>query len=507
MRKDKLSSILLLQLQTPSLFVRQTEVTFEVLGIVSELDVLPGVRHTSCYRRCPHIFGVNVKQKHPLQCTIDQRFVEAAQHPITTVSMSIYLHNVFAYYRGTSQPDGEREKQLEDNTTKALVNTLRFSGPSVAKCFLKWLGIASPRNTEFVLQKSTIGDEKIKSKSQRLLLGIVGSPLSANEGVCGRLPALPDGESRPDAWLHGDDFVVLVESKVGDGVLNSNQMACHRDKINPTELKVITWADVHRYFAALSPKLENEKAQWLVEQFTQYLEWTGMTEFVGFREEMFEFFVASERDQDTKRWVRGAMEGLADKVLDGPKGLKMLDSFYSHAHVGNIGKNDDHSWVAFGPDNFTTLTRQAHLTVAMYEDKLDVFVNVELLPAVDRLREKIKAGDGFRQLLTQLKPPFTTEVAERRLVQVQKYDHYRVAAVETGLYRQERYGIASPESQGLEFIETLLMSLKYPYLSVRRAIPRREVLTLSRSLGGAALVAAVQEILKDFHPVVDFINN
>lgn len=37
--------------------------------------------------------------------------------------MTDFHRNIFSYYKGASQPEQDREQQLEDNTTKALVNT------------------------------------------------------------------------------------------------------------------------------------------------------------------------------------------------------------------------------------------------------------------------------------------------------------------------------------------------------------------------------------------------
>jgi hypothetical protein len=79
-----------------------------------------------------------------------------------------FHRNIFSYYRGASQPEQDREQQLEDNTTKALVNTLEHCRRHVATKFLEWLGISTPRNISFVQQKGTIGDERIRRKSQRL---------------------------------------------------------------------------------------------------------------------------------------------------------------------------------------------------------------------------------------------------------------------------------------------------------------------------------------------------
>jgi len=417
--------------------------------------------------------------------------------------MADFHRNIFSYFRGGSETEKDRERQLENNTTKALVNTLEHCSPHVSAEFLEWLGISSPRKLNFIQQKANLGDEKVRSKSQRLLLAIVGTRSQANQAVFDLLPTAPVGDSCPDAWLYGDDFVVLIESKTGESTLNLNQMACHWEKLHPKRCKIVTWADIHIFFTELANSLSEPRSKWLVEQFTQYLEWTGMTEFVGFREEMFEFFVASDRDPDLKRSVRATVEGLGDKVLLGKQGLKGFNKWYSDKHIGNLARESDHYWVAFGPAK--DFRNWAHQTISLYEQKLDVFVNVELLPAIKRLRKKIKGG-GFRKVMCGLPAPFTVHIEERKETkQPRVFDYFPVADVETGVYKRSRYGLKDSHSPGFEYIEKLLFDIEYPYLSVRRSIDRKQVLKLSKP-NGDALVAEVVGILKGFHPLVEFIN-
>jgi hypothetical protein len=424
-------------------------------------------------------------------------------------SMTDFHQNIFYYYRGAKQSGPERDQQLEDNTTKALLNTLQHCSPVVAAKLLGWVGITAPGRTEFALQKSTIGGERIRSKSQRLLLGIVGQAQAANESICNQLTGAQVTDGRPDAWLYGEDFVVLIESKVGASVLEPNQMSCHGKKLRPyvaprPRCRVLTWAQVHKFFVALLPDLR-DKNKWLVEQFTQYLEWTGMTEFVGFEEGIFEFFVHSDKDPDAKKWVRDTMRALAEKVLYGDQGLKAFDRFYEGYHIGRFGPEDDHYWVAFGPKEFK---QSAHQTISLYEYGLEVFVNVELLPVIKKLREKIQSNEPlFRQVISQLPPPFTVQIRERkrRKKGVMDYDDYIIAAIETGIYEQIPYGLDDPQSPGFEYIRALLQQIEYPYLSIRRRIDRKRVLEPSGG-NGEALVNEVIGVLKAFHPVVHFIN-
>jgi hypothetical protein len=415
--------------------------------------------------------------------------------------MRDHHRNIFCYYKGAAQDEKDREQQLEDNTTKALINTLDYCSPSVAMKFLKWLDIRTPGSPEYVLQKTTIGTDKIRRKAQRLLVAIVGAGNKANEYVCAQLPAPVEKESRPDAWIYGDDYAVLLESKIGQSTLTLDQMASHWEKLKPTgPTRIVTWAQVHKLFVKLMYEEKDPQSWWLLKQLTEYLEWTGMTEFVGFCEEMFEFFVQGEKDPDTKQWVRATVEALADKVLDGDRGLKQFNSFYGSKHVGNLGKEADHYWVAFGPNNFSEFKKLAHQTISLYEESLDVFVNVELLPAMNRLRRRIESSDApFRNLVCQLPPPFTVRIEDRKPTsRPMKFDYYTIAEVES-------YGLQDRQSPGFDYILKLINETRYPYLSVRRRIPRGDVLKLSKP-NSDVLVDKVTDLLKTFHPLVEFIN-
>lgn len=430
--------------------------------------------------------------------------------------MTDFHHNIFYYYRGPKQSKQEKyDQQLEDNTTKALVNTLKHCSPALALKFLEWLGITATGKVEFEFQKPTIGTEKIRRTSQRLLLGLVTAPEKKGDTICTKLEGPIKGDSRPDAWLYGDDFVVLIETKVGDALLELNQMRCHFRKLQsdtgqPSRCQVRTWSDVHQFFVMLLYELK-DKNKWLVEQFTQYLEWKGMTEFTGFEEGVFDFFVHIDKDPDTKRWVRDIMGALAKKVLNGPNGLHNFDSsFYREFHVGNFGVEDEHYWVAFGPGD-PDFKQVAHQTISVYDYGLDVFVNVELLPAVRKLRKKLHSERRkFIEVMSGLPEPFAVQVKERkkRERQPRNYDDYLIAELEGGIrkpYHPGSYGLKDPQSPSFGYLQMLLEKIQYPYFSVRRRISRKRVLELSEG-NGDALVNEVICLMKEFHKLVEFIN-
>ena len=426
--------------------------------------------------------------------------------------MTDFHHNIFYYYRGSQHAKQvQYDQQLEDNTTKALINTLKHCSPIVAMEFLKWLGIEAIGKVDFELQKATIGTEKIRRTSQRLLLGLVDKPEKSVDSICTELKGPIFGDSRPDAWIYGENFVVLIESKVGDGSLELNQMRCHFRKLEkgasqPPKCQVRNWAEVHRFFMTLVSGL-SDKNKLLVEQFIQYLRWQSMSEFTGFEEGMFEFFVRDEKDVDTKKWIRDTIGLFAEKVLHNPNGLQALNAaFYKDYHVGNFKINDNHFWVVFGPEKFGEV---CHQTITLYDYGLDVFVNVELLPAIKKLKKKIKnERQEFTTIISGLPEPFNILIEERKQKKAMLFDYYTIATLEAGVREPPHpgpYGLKIPQSIGFNYLETLLEKIQYPCLSVRKRIERKRVLELSKS-NGDALVDEVLGIMNKFHPLVEFIN-
>ncbi|WP_436717014.1 hypothetical protein U8335_07825 [Roseiconus lacunae] len=107
--------------------------------------------------------------------------------------MSSFHHNVFSYFLGAAIKENDRQRQLEHNTTKALLNTLDRSSTVVAAKFLKWLGVPKSSGTKFAQQKPSLGDEVTWHKKHRWLHAIVGSENEVNQSICPQLPVEPEG--------------------------------------------------------------------------------------------------------------------------------------------------------------------------------------------------------------------------------------------------------------------------------------------------------------------------
>jgi len=77
-------------------------------------------------------------------------------------------HNVFDGYRGPILDADARERQLENNLTKALVNTLSLGGEQVCRAFLADIGIPDARDAKFLLQRRDLPTGRAKKKQNRV---------------------------------------------------------------------------------------------------------------------------------------------------------------------------------------------------------------------------------------------------------------------------------------------------------------------------------------------------
>lgn len=176
-------------------------------------------------------------------------------------------HNIFHYYRGPTTSKvknsnkGKRvDVQLENNTTKALINTLKYCTSEVCIEFLNhFFQIEINKNEDnkirFALQKQTIGEQKINLRNTKILWGIfprlydsVDKKNHKKEKVERNPPSMNNNSSIPDAWIWDNDIVILIECKI-NSKFDEDQMKRHEKKLLPKPIRKETyWEDIHFYF-------------------------------------------------------------------------------------------------------------------------------------------------------------------------------------------------------------------------------------------------------------------
>ncbi len=406
-------------------------------------------------------------------------------------------HNLFYSYRGPNTDDRDRERQLENNITKALVNTLRLGGETVWRPFLAEFGVTDARDAAFLLQRRDLASGGAAQRRCRVLLGIATHPSqwSPTEN------AMEAYESIPDAWIYGDGFAVLVESKVS-GDFSDEQMQGHLARLQSTghsrpAVVLKTWREVHRFFHQLSSGLTSAPAL-LVQQFIQFLEYSDVSGFNGFRCEHFDYFLSHD-DHDARLWGRGQMTDFAERVQ---KQLCKSIPFYSSYDVGTLKQSNSYCWVAFGPAD-GKYRKLSHQTISISSDGLRVFINSELKSATDRIKAVLsQSAHALRAVLQDLHAyqPFELVLQERKQVQASLYENTPKMRLHSSLLADESVGGMA----WMAFAETV-QRIPLPYLCLTRRIPPRELLDLPADDASAA-VRIVVEMFEQNHAVVELLN-
>jgi hypothetical protein len=260
----------------------------------------------------------------------------------------------------------------------------------------------------------------------------------------------------------------------------------------------ITWADVHRFFLDLRPRLQGLEA-WLVQQFTEYLEVIGMNDFCGFRQDFFDYFFTHD-DEDTRKWVKHNMEAFSRNIRDE---LRKSIPFYQYVDPGRLNLSDIYCWAAFGPDP-KAYRNLAHQTISADSQGLNIFVNVELKPAVEKLRSKIRTSQSeWRKIVSQLHEhcTFSLKIEERIQKQAQKYDYRPICVVESAYLSDPRLADVS-----FTYLESLLEKTPLPYVTLVTRVGRQEAIQASGTNHGRTLIEKVTSLMAGFHPLVEFIN-
>ena len=242
-------------------------------------------------------------------------------------------HNIFYYYRGRSKSTASllaqeeaQHRQVEDNSTKALINVLEHAEPMVTASFLN----------RFVPSASLDG---LTERSYHLQ----GGPAASDEktwllglSVLGELDphapeARPDGGSRIDAAIHlPGSATVLIEVKVVE-YLDPHQLVrhAHEWQIEPPPADAALWspdgpwrrarwADVYDWATEARLSAAEPIARFLLDQFCEYLQLVGLAPFAGFRTEHFAWLAlpAADRSWDIQAEIKANLRSMWEAIFD-----------------------------------------------------------------------------------------------------------------------------------------------------------------------------------------------
>jgi hypothetical protein len=274
--------------------------------------------------------------------------------------------NIFYYYRGPSKKQklSLYDPQVEDNTTKSLINILEFCHKStfdnLLNSFLKEINAQKKPIVTFLLQKGL-------------------------------------DTSRPDAVIDFSDYKIHIESKVRAG-LDTDQIKRHLNSIGSQDLLVVitnhpehkkeleaigdsrvrylSWGAMHRLCRNVINNNQTDKkvaaVVQLIKHYVDYLEVVVMTEFNGFNDADFDYWI------DPNPYYRPILvkklEALAKIIRENlPKSISSKYSFIKTGNVSHSIKDERFAWVAIKrPKGVGGIFNQCNFTIEVSKSSLDV---------------------------------------------------------------------------------------------------------------------------------------
>lgn len=331
--------------------------------------------------------------------------------------MSLYnpYRNIFFYYRGPSLRNSLlNNTQVEDNATKALINTLEGAGRGLLFTLLRELEI------------NQISDSFIEYNLQ-----------------------IDKEISRPDASISYDGIEILIESKVNIPLtkeqiynhlenLQKGYLICITNNENEKQLvksidnrklRFITWSKIYLICKRWLKLQNDQNAIFIVSQFLEYLEIINMAPFSGWNRKDFEAFLNIE--EDTKRELRLRVKNkfkiYLDELYNITQKEKLLDMHENE--VGNLKKDSTEIWGAISRPPLTKIVHIPHFNFIINADTFSIGIQIEGKAPTRRVFDKIKnEKENVLGMLNKL-DGFVFIVNERVKRQIRVYNHIECARI------------------------------------------------------------------------------
>jgi len=324
--------------------------------------------------------------------------------------------NIFYYFRGANNSDKSTDKQIEDNTTKSLINTLEYSNRLLLNYFLDNLSLSFNKNdsAKYDLQVAELlsrPDAQIRiGKVDYYIESKVQAPLEELQ-IINHLKSI------------GKSNLIIITPRETDKKILA--------KIQNPQIRFITWEKIYILFSDYLNRQKDEEYNFILVQFLKYLESINMAPFKGFRKEDFDSFLNIEDDPKkelrtiVKNKFRKYLEELKDEIKSIPAyaGLKI--------EVGNLHTNDHYIWGTLS-QNLKEKVNVPHFNFVLSRNTFSIGFIVEgKVPADKFYRHINNHADSFLKLLNNL-PEFHFELQERKYIRPRIYKNIQVSSIKCG---------------------------------------------------------------------------
>jgi hypothetical protein len=388
--------------------------------------------------------------------------------------------NIFYYYRGPSSKHGEKEHQVEDNSTKSLINLLENGGPEIQKAFFSCVN----------------KDLKGTPKKFRLQVG--------------------QGESKPDAVIDFTNQLLLIEVKVRSD-LDVPQLKRHLDEaqrrakqtdeqihllvitgndsdadtiqqentLQQNEVTFKTWGQIYKVLNSVTLKKKESKEGFLLAEFLHYLELMNLKPFTEFSKDDFEYFY--DMDDDYGQTLKGKVGTLAEELKK--RSLTSIPEFsqdYPQLIPGHIKKNNSDGkrvWVKFANPTDKTPFKMSNFCITLSQESLSLNLVLSGQKRTKRnypifcLDQYLNNTEKAMKLFSKL-GGMTLTVFERNDGRDGHPPAQGARDVWNSRIAIETEFLKTPE--GVKFLRQVLKEIDFPGINIGPVYPKNEVIGKSK---------------------------
>lgn len=324
--------------------------------------------------------------------------------------------NIFYYFRGAHSSDKLADKQIEDNTTKALINTLEYSDVQLLYHLLEYLNIPFIKNQipKYDLQVA----ELLSRPDAQIRIGKTDYYIESKVQA-----SLEEPQINNHLVSIGESILIIITPRNSD--LNVVQ------RINNSRLKFITWEEIYIQLSSYLIIRKKEDNNFILIQFLKYLESIGMAPFNGFTKEDFDSFLYIE--DDPKKEIRSIVKRKLKKYLDAiQEEIKSIPSYKGlKVEVGNLQQNSHTIWGTLS-DETKSKVNVPHFNFVLNRNTFSIGFIVEGKVPADRFYKYVNDEPGTVLKLLRNLPGFQYEIEKREYQRIRIYKSTRVASVKCG---------------------------------------------------------------------------